>query len=33
MKELSDIISIQNRVISDKLYAGSIGKGPLQVKM
>ena len=33
MEELCDIISMQTRIISEKLCATSIGKGLLQIKM
>ena len=32
MKELHGIISMQRRIILEKLYAASIGKGLLQIK-
>ena len=32
-KELCSIIIVQTRIISEKLYAASNGKGPLQIKM
>ena len=33
MKEMRDIKSMQTRIISEKLYGVSIGKGRLQIKM
>ena len=32
MKDLGGIIRLQTRIISEKLYAASIGKGLLQIK-